>query len=227
MSGHNKWSKIKNQKEITDARKGLLYTEHVKKITQAVREGKNLAATLEKAKSANVPKDIIDRAIENAQKRGKEGKDVIFEAFGPEGKYQLIILAKTENNNRTSGQLRNVLEKHGGKLGELGSVNYLFEKVGVILIKKTPAAENAILASKALDFYEADEGYEVKTSPDSLSSVMDCLEANGAEILNFSLGYLPLQTVTLTAEEKELFIHLEKAIRAIAEVTEIYANFAI
>lgn len=149
MSGHSKWSKIKREKQAKDKQKGNIFSKLSRLITLAVIEGGGitdpennikLRLAIEKAKNLNLPKENIERAIEKGTgPESQELKEVVYEAFGPEG-VSLIILATTDNMNRTLSEIRNVLELHGGKLGTQGSVLHLFKKSGLSTFEVMPYA---------------------------------------------------------------------------------------
>lgn len=154
MSGHSKWANIKRQKQAADLKRGNIFSKLSRAITVAVLEGGKIAdpennvklrLAIEKAKAANMPKENIQRAIERAAgKGGEELKEVIIEAFGPQGT-AFLILAATDNINRTLSQIRQTLERGGGKLGTPGAVSYLFTRCGLVTFSKTKAQEETVL----------------------------------------------------------------------------------
>src|SRR5579864_9438518 len=156
MSGHSKWAGIKHKKAVVDARRGAQFTKLARAITVAAREGGGdpdansaLANAIQKAKDASMPKDNIERAIAKGTGAGTDGdaiETVLYEAYGPGG-VALLIEAYTENRNRTGADVRHLLSKHGGNLGEPGSVAYLFEKRGLVIVDAARYGEDDLLAA--------------------------------------------------------------------------------
>src|SRR5580693_3725857 len=182
MSGHSKWAGIKHKKAIVDARRGAQFTKLARAVTVAAREGGGdpdanaaLANAIQKAKDASMPKDNIERAIAKGTGAGADAdaiETVLYEGYGPGG-VALLIEAYTENRNRTGADVRHLLSKHGGNLGEPGSVSYLFEKRGLVAVE-----------AGAEDIVTDDDVLEVYTAPSDLSAVRAAIEGGGIEIEN-------------------------------------------
>src|SRR6202161_3876925 len=188
MSGHSKWAGIKHKKAIVDARRGAQFTKLARAITVAAREGggdpdANAALTnaIQKAKDASMPKDNIERAIAKGTGAGADAnaiETVLYEGYGPGGT-ALLIEAYTENRNRTGADVRHILSKHGGSLGEPGSVAYLFEKKGVVVIDGTRYSEDDLMVAVeagAEDISTDEDVFEVVTEPADFMAVRTALE---------------------------------------------------
>ena len=191
MSGHSKWSSIKHKKAATDAKRGQLFTKLARAITIAAREGGGdpdanytLAAAIEKARGYSMPKDNIQRAIDRGS--GAGGADdaierVVYEGYGPAG-VAVLVEALTDNRNRTSADVRHAFDKHGGGLGEPGSVAWQFEKRGVILVDRDRYSEDDLLAAidaGADDVSVDGDVVKVSSDPAALTTVRAALEASG------------------------------------------------
>lgn len=224
MSGHNKWSKIKDQKLVTDKKKGQLYTYFARKITQAVKEEKGVTQVVEQAKAASVPKHVIDRAIAKATPGGQNLQAVIFEGFLDNGKIHFVISAETDNNSRTSNQVKNVFDKHGGKMGSPGSVMYLFLSAGRIYISNSPQNINLILESGANDYFEEDDEIRVETEVSDIHKVDLYFKDKGVVVLSAEIVYEPIDLIDLTESEKMKYDNFVAALNLIEDVTGIYSN---
>src|SRR3984885_2490347 len=194
MSGHSKWAGIKHKKAIVDARRGAQFTKLARAVTVAAREGggdpdTNAALTnaIQKAKDASMPKDNIERAIAKGTGAGADAdaiETVLYEGYGPGG-VALLIEAYTDNRNRTGADVRHLLTKHGGNLGEPGSVSYLFDKRGLVLVDASRYGEEDLLVAVeagAEDIVADDGVLEVWTAPGDLSAVRAAIEASGIAI---------------------------------------------
>src|SRR3984885_789653 len=182
MSGHSKWHSIKHKKAIVDQRRGQHFTKLARAVTVAAREGGGdpdgnsaLALAIQKARDASMPKDNIERAIAKGTGEGSDAdqiETVLYEGYGPGG-VALLIEALTDNRNRTSADVRHVLSKHGGNLGEPGSVSYLFEKRGVIVVDASRYDEDDLIPAidaGALDIALDEDVYEIVTEPSDLAA---------------------------------------------------------
>ena len=211
MSGHSKWSNIKRKKEASDAAKGAIFTKIAKEIQVAVKAGcpdpdgnSRLKDVVAKAKAANMPNDNIARAIKKAAGAG-EGDDyeeITYEGYGPGG-VAVIVKTLTNNRNRTAGDVRHLFDKHGGNMGVSGSVSFLFEDKGVIVISKEEYEDEDQVMSDALDagaedFAAEDECYEITTAPEDYYAVRDALEDKGYVFLDSSLGPVPVTYAQIT-----------------------------
>src|SRR6202047_2203544 len=194
MSGHSKWAGIKHKKAIVDARRGAQFTKLARAITVAAREGggdpdtnASLTNAIQKARDASMPKDNIERAIAKGTGAGADAdaiETVLYEGYGPGG-VALLIEAVTDNRNRTGAEIRHLLSKHGGNLGEPGSVSYLFDKQGVIVVDATRYDEDDLIPAidaGALDISVDEDVFEVITEPTDLVAVRAALAGAGVEI---------------------------------------------
>src|ERR1700676_3564707 len=185
MSGHSKWHSIKHKKAVVDARRGQQFTKLTRAITVAAREGGGdpdgnpaLGLAIQKAKDASMPKDNIERAVAKGTGEGVDAdqiQTVLYEGYGPGG-VALLIEAMTDNRNRTGADVRHALSKHGGNLGEPGSVSYLFDKRGVVVVDATRYDEDDLIPAidaGAEDIALDDDVYEIITEPGDLGRVRD------------------------------------------------------
>src|SRR3989440_8699454 len=203
MSGHSKWHSIKHKKAVAAARRGQHFTKLARAITVAAREGGGdpdgnpaLALAIQKARDASMPKDNIERAIGKGTGEGVDAdriETVVYEGYGPGG-VALLIEALTDNRNRTGADVRHLLSKHGGNLGEPGSVSYLFDKQGVIVVDASRYAEDDLMPAidaGALDIALDDDVFEIITEPSDLTSVREALTRAGVEIESADLTQRP------------------------------------
>lgn len=211
MSGHSKWSTIKRKKEKTDSQRAKIFTKIGREIAVAVREsgadpssnGK-LRDLIAKAKANNVPNDNIERAIKKAgDKDGGNYESITYEGYGPNG-VAVIVECLTDNRNRTAGDLRHYFDKYGGNLGQTGSVGFLFERKGILVIENTGLDEEKImedcLSCGAIDFDIEDEAVEIFTDPNGIGSVREALEAKGYAFASAEPEYVPSTYVRLDGD---------------------------
>lgn len=240
MSGHSKWSTIKRQKGATDAKRGQLFTKISNAITIAVRQGGGivdpnsnfrLRLAIDKARLANMPKDNIDRAIKRAE--GKDAgvvEEIVYEGFGPGG-VAFLIETVTDNRQRTFSEVRNIISKNGGNLGEPGTVGYLFDRLGVMVVKKNSSHSFDDLFSLAVDLNIQDveeEGESVYfyCSPSSLYELKQKLEEKGLEVESAELIYKPKTFLNLDDSMQERIISLVDKLDELEDVQEVYHNLA-
>jgi YebC/PmpR family DNA-binding regulatory protein len=239
VSGHSKWSTIKRKKGAADARRGKIFTKLIREIATAARMGggeidanPRLRLAVEKARGANMPKDNIERAI----KKGIGGGDtetwdeVVYEGYGPGGA-ALYVEVLTDNKNRTVGEVRHVLTRHGGNLGAAGCVAYLFAKRGVIGFEaaglNSDALLEAALEAGADDVVESGDGVDVVTEPGRLEPVRRALEGRGFRAAHAGISMEPTSTVTLRGAEAEAMLRLADALEDLDDVQNVYANYDI
>ena len=221
MSGHSKWANIKHKKEKTDAQRAKVFTKIGKEISIAVKEGgpdpvsnSKLRDLIQKAKSNNVPNDNIDRIIKKAQGSTSETyEEIVYEGYGPAG-IAVIVETTTDNRNRTAGNVRSYFSKYHGNLGQTGSVGYLFEDKGVIVISNEDGdidedklMETALEAG-AEDFVADEEIFEIYTVPEDLYAINEALEAAGYTIASAEKSKIPSNYVTLESEDDIKFMNL-------------------
>lgn len=239
MSGHSKWSQIKYKKAMTDAQKGRLFTKLANAITLAAREGGDpeanfkLKAAIEKAKEQNMPTANIERAIKRGtgELEGARIEEATYEGYGPAG-VALLISVITDNKNRAVGEIRSILNKAGGKLGQPGSVAYLFEQKGVIHLEvaSTHQEEAALLAidAGAEDISSGEGALFVYTKPNELFLVKKNLEEKGLKVLSASLSMEPKTTVKIgDLETARQVLKMMDALDECQDVANVSANFDI
>jgi YebC/PmpR family DNA-binding regulatory protein len=241
MSGHSKWASIKHKKAIVDSRRGQQFTKLARAITVAARDGggdPNANATLEnairKAKLASMPKDNIERAIAKGTGAGAEGEaaleTVLYEGYGPGG-VAVLVEAVTDNRNRTGADVRHAFSKHGGSLGEPGSVAYLFDKMGTITIDATRYSDDELMViaveAGAEDITAEDDLWEVVAAPADYTVVLGALEDAGVEIDNAEIGYRPSSLVPIDETQAGSLMRLIEALEESDDVGEVHANFDV
>jgi YebC/PmpR family DNA-binding regulatory protein len=240
MSGHSKWASIKHKKAATDAKRGQLFTKLARAITVAAREGGGdpdanytLAAAIEKARSYSMPKDSIQRAIDRGTGGGDAGEAierVVYEGYGPGGA-AILVEVLTDNRNRTSAEIRHAFDKHGGSLGEPGSVAWQFEKKGVMVVAGDRYGEEDLLAAidaGADDVVEDGDLLKVTSGPSSLAAVREALEAAGVEVQSAELAMEPKAVVEVAEEaEARSLMRLMEALDDHDDVEAVHANFDI
>jgi YebC/PmpR family DNA-binding regulatory protein len=239
MSGHSKWASIKHKKAIVDSRRGKLFTKLARAITVAAKEGggdvvgnASLALAVQKAKDASMPKDNIERAIAKGTGAGADTaaiEDVMYEGYGPGG-VALLIEAMTENRNRTGADVRHALSKHGGSLGEPGSVAYLFDKRGLIVVDAERYGEDDLMPAieaGAEDLAEDEGVFEILTEPGTLTAVRGALEEAGVEVQSSEVAWLPKARVPVAEEDAAKVLRLIDALEDNDDVDAVHANFDI
>jgi YebC/PmpR family DNA-binding regulatory protein len=241
MAGHSKWAQIKHKKAAVDAKKGKIFSKLSKEITVAAKLGggdpeKNprLRTAIEKAREANMPSENIKRAIMKGtgELPGTTYEEMIYEGYGPGG-VALMIEVLTDNKNRTVSEIRHIMSKHGGSMGEAGCVSWMFEKKGYILVDKTKISEDELMAI-ALDGGAEDmkndpqeDNYEIITAPEDLNKVKSAIESRGIEITLAEITMLPKSYVQLDEKDAEQMLRLYEALEDHDDVQNVYANFNI
>jgi YebC/PmpR family DNA-binding regulatory protein len=239
MSGHSKWSSIKHKKGAADAKRGQLFTKLARAITVAARDGGGnpeanpaLNLAIQKARDASMPKDNIQRAIDRGTGAGTEAaaiERVIFEGYGPGGA-AILVEALTDNRNRTSAEVRHAFTKHGGNLGEPGSVAWIFEKRGVILVDGDRYDEDDLIPAidAGADDVSEDGGVlRVISDPAVLSDVRAALESGGVEIESADVAMEPKSVVEIGEGQAGSLLRLLDALEDQDDVNEVHANFDI
>jgi YebC/PmpR family DNA-binding regulatory protein len=237
MAGHNKWSKIKRAKGANDAKRGKIYTKLIREITVAAKEGgpdpegnPRLRTAIATARGENMPKDNIERAI----KKGSGGLDnvvyeeAVFEGYGPNGA-AVIIDVLTDNRNRVVPEIRHALSKHGGNLGENGSVAWNFETQGYLAIEKKEGLEEETLMELALeagaiDFQADEQGFEVFTEPTDFVDVKTALEKHGIELAKAQISKLPKTMVALEGKDAEKMLKIIEVLEDNDDVQNVWTN---
>ena len=237
MAGHSKWAGIKHKKAIVDARRGKLFTKLARAITVAAKEGGGdpegnpaLGLAVQKAKDASMPKDNIERAIAKGTGEGADAEaleTVLYEGYGPGG-VALLVEALTDNRNRTGSEVRHLFSKHNGNLGEPGSVAYLFDKRGVIVVDATRWSEDDLLPAieaGALDISVDDDVFEILTEPGDLTAVRAALEDAGVELESAEVAQHPKTRVPVDEETAGKLMRLIDALEDNDDVGEVHGNF--
>ncbi len=241
MSGHSKWSTIKRQKESKDARRGQVFTKLANAITVAVKAGggitdpeKNfkLRLAVEKARSLNMPKENIQRAIERGAggKEGSNWSEVVYEGYGPEG-VAVILETTTDNKNRTTAEIKNLFERGGGSLASPGAVSFQFKKLGLITVEKKDDIDEQIL--KLIDLgaeevEEATDAIEVYTKPEQTHEIRNKIENLGFKVLSEELTMQPVNLIKIEEKNKaEKVLKFMEVLEEHNDVQKVYANFDI
>jgi len=239
MSGHSKWKTNKGKKSLADAKKGAAYTKIIKELTIIAREGggnpdtnSKLRAVIAKAREANMPQDNVKMAIKRGtgELPGVIYEAVMYEAYGPGG-VAILIDALTDNKNRTTAELRNIMSKKGGNMAGAGSVAWMFTKKGYFLIDKAQAHEDElmtiVLDAGAEDFKSDDSNYEITTSPQDFEKVKQAIEAKGIKPQDAEVTMIPSSTIKVVGNEAKQVLSLVEALEEHDDVQQVYANFDI
>jgi YebC/PmpR family DNA-binding regulatory protein len=239
MSGHSKWASIKHKKAIVDARRGQHFTKLARAVTVAARDGGGdpemnaaLGNAVQKAKDASMPKDNIERAIAKGVGAGADAEAftaVLYEGYGPGG-VALLIEVLTDNRNRTAADVRHMLSKGGGNLGEPGSVAYLFNKRGVIVVDGSRHGEDDLLVAieaGATDIVDDGDMFEVLTDPSDLAGVRAALESAGIELESAEVTQQPTMRVEVDEEVAGKLLRLIDALEEHDDIGAVYANFDV
>src|SRR3989338_3645459 len=240
MSGHSKWASIKHKKGALDAKRGALFTKLIKEITAAARNGggnpeanPRLRTAIEKAKESNMPADNVDRAVKKGtgELPGVSYEEVAYEGYGPAG-VAILIEALTDNKNRTTAEIRSLLEKKGGNMSGAGSVAWQFAKKGFIVVKKEASEEDRLMSialdAGASDFNTQKDSYEITTEPHDFESVKKAVVAAGIQPESAEVTRIPSTTVKIagSAEAKSI-MSLVDALEEHEDVQNVYVNFDI
>ena len=239
MSGHSKWASIKHKKGANDAKRGKLFSKIIKEITIAARMGggdeaanPRLRTALLKARSANMPKDNVDRAIKKGtgELEGVSFEELTYEAYGPGG-VAILIECLTDNRNRTAAEVRNILTKHGGNMGEAGCVSYLFQRKGVIGIDANEFTEDQVfeiaLEAGAEDVSTDEENIEVVTAPDIFEDVLNTLAESGINHSFAEVTMVPDATISLDEAKTRKALRLIDFIDDCEDVQSVSSNIDI
>jgi len=239
MSGHSKWKTNKGKKALADAKKGAVYTKIIKEITMCAREGGGnpdnnikLRTLMVRAKEANMPSDNVKMAIKRGTGEipGVIYETVMYEAYGPGG-VAILIEALTDNKNRTTAELRNIMSKKSGNMAGAGSVSYMFTKKGYILIEKSLAQEDELMTialdAGAEDIKSDDKNYEISTSLQDFEKVKQALLDKGLKLQIAEVTMVPSSTIKVTGGDAKQVLGLVEALEEHDDVQQVYANFDI
>lgn len=239
MAGHSKWKQIKLKKGVADARRGQAFTKLAREITVAAKmagpdpdSNFRLRLAIQKARAENMPNDNIKRALEraNAEGGGENYDELYYEGYGPDGA-AIMVKALTDNRNRTVGEIRAVFTRAGGNLGESGSVNFLFDQLGVVTV--SPNGEDVdelmlqAIDAGAQDVRAEDGAVAVFTDPAELKRVQDALTANGLHVEDAAITMQPKATVQLPDETAMKVVRLLERLEDLDDVQEVYSNVDI
>lgn len=236
MSGHSKWATIKHKKGAKDARRGQLFAKLARGVEVAARAGGPdpagnflLAQAIEKAKSQSLPNENIERAIRrgSGEAGGASYEEIWYEGYAPGG-VALYVQVLTDNRNRAASDVRSTFSRHGGNLGEPGSVAYLFEKKGYLLVTgEEDQVMLAALEAGAEDVRASGSQWEVIAAPGDLRAVREALQAAEAAVESAEVTYLPLTVLPLGAENARKVLRLVDALEELDDVQTVYGNFDI
>lgn len=239
MAGHSKWAQIKHKKATVDARRGQLFTKLARAITVAARDGGGdpagnaaLGAAVQKARDFRMPKDNIERAIARGTGEGADAaaiEAVSYEGYGPGGA-ALLVEVLTDNRNRTASDVRHIFGRYDGSLGEPGSVSWIFEQKGVVLIDATAYDEDDLMPAidaGAEDVVQDGDSRRIVCDAGDLSAVRAALEGAGVEIQSSEVTMLPKTTVEVGEQDAAKLLRLMDALDTNDDVSEVHANFDI
>ena len=238
MSGHSKWATIKHKKGALDAKRGKIFTRIIKEIMIAARNGGDpdanprLRTAILAAKGVSMPADNIKRAIMRGtgELEGGQIDEITFEGYGPGGAAVLVQVA-TDNRNRTGSEIRHVFSKNGGNLGEVGSVAWMFERKGQIIIEKDKAGEdqlmNLVLEAGAEDMRDDGEDWEVISSPESHEAVLESIKKAGITTASDEIAMIPKNLTKLEGKNASAMLRLSEALEEHDDVQNVYSNFDV
>ncbi len=239
MSGHSKWSTIKRKKGALDAKRGVLFTKIIREITVAARAGGDdleanprLRTVVAKAKAANMPNDNVERAIKKGTGtlEGVTYEEVRYEGYGPGG-VAIMVDCLTDNKNRTTPEIRTIFNKNGGNLGDTGSVGYLFDRKGMIVVEAGDVTEDDILELlldyDIEDIRSEDDNIIITTSPEGYPAVSDCLMNGEFNLTMNEISYVPQTTITLDEKRAAQCLRIIELLEEQDDAQEVYSNYDI
>ena len=239
MSGHSKWSQIRRKKEKTDAARGRLFTKLIKEITVAARQGggdensnARLRTAIQIAKANNMPMVNIEKAIKKGtgELPGVVYEEVIYEGYGPKG-IALLIEIVTDNKNRTVSDIRHILSKNNGSLGSIGSVSWMFDKKGIIVVEDSSISEDRLMEvviEKGVEDIINDNGiFEIITPPEELENVKEALKKANIKFTSANLTVVPKSFTRVEGKNAEQVLKLMESLEAHEDVQNVYSNFDI
>src|SRR5215203_1186604 len=239
MSGHSKWHSIKHKKGALDAKRGKLFTKFIKEITVAARSGggdpegnARLRKAILDAKGGNMPNDTIERAIRRGtgEEEGVNYEEITYEGYGPSG-VALLIESMTDNRNRTVAEIRHIFSKNGGNMGESGSVGWMFDKKGYIVVDKAAKSEEELfeiaVGAGADDMQDDGDVFEIFTAPENFDAVNDSIKAAGIEPQAAEVSMIPQNYIKLEGSDAKTMMKLYDALDDNEDVQKVYANFDI
>ena len=239
MSGHSKWSSIKHKKGLADAKRGRAFTKIIRELTVAAKNGggdpnanPRLRLAMDKAREANMPKDNVEKAIKRGtgELEGIIYEEVTYEAYAPGG-VALYVEALTDNKNRTTAEVRNLLTKRGGNMAGAGATAWIFQKKGYLLVDKTKADEeklmNTVLEAGADDLKTEGTSFEITTDPKHFEAVKQALATAKIPTTSAEITMLPTSTIRVEGGDAKQVLALVEALEEQDDVQHVYANFDI
>ena len=244
MSGHSKWATIKRKKALIDSKRSKAFAKHIKAIEVAARNGgadpagnPTLFDAIAKAKKNSVPSDNIDRALKRAsgaEAGGSNYETIMYEGYGPGG-VAFLIECLSDNRNRVASDVRVAVTRNGGTIADPGSVAYMFNRKGVLIVKKQQIGREiseddlleVVLDAGAEEVNDLGENFEVVTSPTELTSARDALKRAGLEYDSADISFLPTVSIGVDAETAKLVFELIDAIEDLEDVQNVYGNFDV
>jgi YebC/PmpR family DNA-binding regulatory protein len=239
MSGHSKWHSIKHKKGVADSKRGRIFTRLIKEITAAARNGggdadanPRLRLAVATAKASNMPADNIKRAIMRGtgELPGVSYEDVNYEGYGPGGA-AIIMHVLTDNKNRTVAEVRHILSKNGGNLGEAGCVGWMFERKGYFVVEKSAAEEekllDIVLGAGADDLREDGDNFEILSTPEVFDAVKAALEAASVPLSSAEISMIPQNYVKLEGKNAQTMLKLMETLEDQEDVQNVWSNFDI
>lgn len=240
MSGHSKWHTIKHKKGALDAKRGKIFTKLIKEITVAARTGgtgdidanARLRKAVSDAKGQNMPNDTIDRAIKRGtgELEGVAYDEITYEGYGPNG-VAVMVETMTDNRNRTVAEIRHIFSKNGGNMGESGSVAWMFDKKGYLVVDKAAKSEEELfeiaIEAGADDMQDGGEVFEIFATPDNFEAVSDAVKAAGIEPQAAEISMIPQNYIKLEGQDAKTMLKLYEALDDNDDVQKVYANFDI
>ncbi|MEW6087253.1 MAG: YebC/PmpR family DNA-binding transcriptional regulator [bacterium] len=239
MSGHSKWHSIKHKKAKADAQRGKLFTKIIRELTVAARSGggdpnsnARLRTAMQAAKEANMPGDTLKKAVQRGtgELPGVNYEEMNYEGYGPSG-VAIMLDVVTDNKNRTAAEIRNIFSKYNGNMGEVGCVNWMFHKKGLIIVDKKKASEDQlmeiVLDAGAEDITDQGANFEIITKPENLHIVKDALVKKGIEPDSAAVSMVPSSSIKVEDRDAEKVLKLIEALEEHDDVQNVYANFDI
>ena len=241
MSGHSKWATIRRKKEATDARRSNVYAKLLRAVEVAAREGggnvegnMTLASAVEKARSFSVPNDNVERAIKRGAGELGDGaryEELSYEGYAPGG-VALLVQVLTDNRNRTGQEVRHAFARHGGSLGEQGSVAWQFVRKGLIVVEKAYAPDEDALMEVAIeagaeDLQDSESSWDIVTDPADFKAVQQVVEQAGMPVVSAEISMIPSVSVPVAGGEARQVLQLIETLEDIDDVQNVYANFDI
>jgi YebC/PmpR family DNA-binding regulatory protein len=239
MSGHSKWSTIKRKKEKIDAERGKMFTRFIREITTAARVGggdensnPRLRTAVVAARAANMPMTNIEKAIKKGtgELPGVVYEEKTYEGYGPGG-VAVMVDTMTDNTNRTTSEIRHMLSKYNGNLGETGCVSWMFEKKGLFAVNRKDCEEeklmDMVLEAGADDLATVEDAFEIVTSPDAFLKVKDALESHKIPIVSAEITMVPKTVIKLDGKQAEQIVKLMESLEEYEDVQNVYSNFDI